>query len=138
MSNGGNSERLVAKIISLFVTLFFLVSILTSCRSTTKHPDLISFNCKYLRDYSLAELRNREKAKTTISTKNSGDTLKAIVELPQAGCIAFEGDIDSRNDTLFLKYWNPQDEACTELVYYQLTYLVRSKNKKYTVHLVRE
>ena len=111
-----------------FIILSLLLG-LYSCHS--KHEKLLSFEYKYSHDFSEKESANYQlylgNGKTT--QKQVGDTLLLLVDLPWNGCADMEGNIEIKNDSLYLLYGLDDKTLCTELVHYELKYKVSNPEK---------
>ncbi len=97
-----------------------------------KHKQLLSFDYKYLRDFTDKESRNYETVfgEEKITKKQIGDTLAVTVDLPWNGCASIDGNVRVNKDSLVLQYWLTDDELCSELVHYRLRYKILNKPKR--------
>jgi hypothetical protein len=71
----------------------------------------------------------------TISYQNA-DKLNYRVTILLSSCSDYDGDIQFKDDSLFLIYSDLSDKTCTEQVLYELTYTVLNKERKQYKHEV--
>ncbi|MEZ4817567.1 MAG: hypothetical protein R2776_06315 [Flavobacteriaceae bacterium] len=105
------------------ITFTFLLIAMISCSG--KNENLVGFNSSYSRELTEDEFHNRNYKPTTITATDGKEFVDFEIQLFQAGCMSFEGDIEIKADTLRLNYWNITDEVCDELVVYKLNYRVK-------------
>jgi len=129
------------------LTLLFLGTIWVSCNvrqsskieRPKKNDRLVSFKTNII-NYQPDTLDNSEKTVNEwIISNPSGDTTNYSVKLFLSSCSKYDRDIEFKNDSLFLDYWDISEVTCTEHVLYELTYKILNKEKiKYKHELRRK
>jgi len=118
-------------------TVILIVILFVACSGINDH--LILFESEYSRELTESEFIDRSYVPVNIMTNEGDDYIDFDIELYQAGCMKFVGDVEVESDTLKLKYWNTTDKVCDELVVYKLKYRVeKSYAKNLPFKLVRE
>jgi hypothetical protein len=116
----------------------FIIVILSFCSCTKKkNESLLSFSSRYYREPTEVEFLNFNSIDSKISQTRSEDTLQIVVDFISSGCMNFDGDIFFRRDSLYLLYWNVNEEICTELSFYRMKYkILDTTQTKYKIGLI--
>jgi hypothetical protein len=118
-------------IVLLFGTILSACNVGQSKRieKPKKNERLVLFKTRII-NYQPDTLDNSENELSEWTISNQiGDTTNYWVKTYLSSCSDYDGDVEFKNDSLFLDYWDISEVTCTEHVLYELTYKILNKER---------